>query len=127
MSSGGQDAHKTDAETWDALQNETEQIVLGEETAFKDALWKELRLYMENMHISDAKAFVMNETKKQISVLVGLANDTQDIMNFLAELLHPKNDSYISVGNIRYKFVVKLYSIFLFLCRILLHLLCTTR
>jgi hypothetical protein len=128
MSSGGKDVHKADVETWDALQNETEQIVLGEETAFKDALLKKVRSYRENLQTSDAKAFVMNETKKQISVLVGLANDTQDIMNFLAELLHPKKDSYISVGNIRFFFInsVKLLQHCLH-HRILLHLLCTTR
>jgi hypothetical protein len=109
MSSGGTDAQKV--EKWDALKNETEKIVLGEETAFKDAFSKEFHFYVEGLQISDAKAFVLNETKRQISVAVALANDTQDIMNFLAELLHPKKDSTVSVGNVTLYFIcIKLYT-----------------
>lgn len=94
------------------MRNEVELIVLREETAFKDALLKEVHFYLDglqgnNISESDVESFVLDEEKRQISVQETkhvnkwpdeLKNESQVIKNFLAELIQPKQDSQVTVG-----------------------------
>jgi hypothetical protein len=109
MWSGHKGALKLQDGTWHALSTKVDHIVLSEEAAFKEALLKDVHSFLEDMQEkkiseSNVTSFVLDETKRQIAIQETehindhLAKDVQDIRSFLAELIQPKRDSYVSVG-----------------------------
>lgn len=108
MSRGYKDALKAHDEIWHALKTELNSIILHEETAFRDDLLNEVDHFLQEEAINESKvkSDVLDEVKRQISVSESNHMDTQpddpnkisqEIMNFLMELIHPKK---YSAGNI---------------------------
>lgn len=135
MSRGYKDALKAHDEIWHALRTELKNIILQEETAFRNDLLNEVDHYLQEEAINESKvkSDVLDEVKRQISVNESNHMDTQpddpdkisqEIKIFLVELIHPKK---YSAGNISHNLLYFCIIIHFHRDRSLLHVLPTTR